>query len=172
MFSDIGRKIKTVSQTFCCLGIALSVLLGLILFAVKMVLPGFLVALLGSILSWLSSLISYGFGQLIENSDAQRKMLEKQADLLSSMQHTSSARSSKQENSLNLQKLPAKATVHTEFEIIPPSNTHPKEAVIFPHRIDGFIACPRCGERQRGNRNLCQSCKTPFKYESENVDND
>lgn len=163
MFYNIGKRIKAVSQIFCYVGITLAVLLGVILLAIKMVFLGILVALLGSILSWLSSLFPYGFGQLIENSDAQRRMLEKQADLLSSMQHTS-----------DLQKLPTptKATVHTELESISPSATPQKEVVIFPQRIDGFIACPKCGERQRGNRNLCQACEIPFMYKSESTNND
>ena len=36
---------------------------------------------------------------------------------------------------------------------------------VFPRRTDELIACPRCGKRQRGNRNCCYSCELPFRYE-------
>ena len=36
---------------------------------------------------------------------------------------------------------------------------------VFPRRPDELIACPRCGRRQRGNRNCCYSCELPFRYE-------
>ena len=36
---------------------------------------------------------------------------------------------------------------------------------VFPRRTDELIACPRCGKRQRGNRNFCYSCELPFRYE-------
>lgn len=36
---------------------------------------------------------------------------------------------------------------------------------VFPCRTDDLIVCPRCGRRQRGNRNFCYSCELPFRYE-------
>jgi len=38
---------------------------------------------------------------------------------------------------------------------------------IFPVRTEELIACPCCGKRQKGNRNACYSCGTPFQYEHE-----
>ena len=38
---------------------------------------------------------------------------------------------------------------------------------VFPVRTEELIACPRCGKRQKGNRNACYSCGTPFQYEQE-----
>lgn len=37
----------------------------------------------------------------------------------------------------------------------------------FPSRTEENIACPRCGKRQRGNRDACYSCGTLFQYENE-----
>lgn len=37
----------------------------------------------------------------------------------------------------------------------------------FPSRTTEVIACPRCGKRQRGDRDLCYSCKAPFLYDDE-----
>lgn len=37
----------------------------------------------------------------------------------------------------------------------------------FPARTLETVACPRCGRRQRGDRNFCYACGLPFQYESE-----
>ena len=41
------------------------------------------------------------------------------------------------------------------------------EPVTFPSRTEETILCPRCGRKQKGNRNACYSCGTPFLYEAE-----
>lgn len=46
----------------------------------------------------------------------------------------------------------------------PPDNSEP---VTFPARTEEPIACPRCGRKQKGNRNACYACSTPFLYENE-----
>lgn len=39
--------------------------------------------------------------------------------------------------------------------------------VLFPARTTEVVACPVCGKRQRGDRDLCYACGTPFRYEQE-----
>ena len=71
MYENIGGKIKSVAQALCLLGIILSVIIGLF-FLVQggiNILIGLSIIVIGAILSWLSSFLSYGIGQLIENSD-------------------------------------------------------------------------------------------------------
>jgi len=59
--------------------------------------------------------------------------------------------------------------------IVPPapedlSDTDSKtrgEPVTFSSRTEESIACPCCGRKQKGNRNACYSCGTPFLYENE-----
>ena len=41
------------------------------------------------------------------------------------------------------------------------------EPVTFPSRTEMLISCPCCGRRQKGNRNACYSCGTPFLYADE-----
>lgn len=41
------------------------------------------------------------------------------------------------------------------------------EPAVFPARTKEVVACPRCGKRQRGDRDLCYACQTPFRYENE-----
>lgn len=73
MFSHIGGKIKTWAVILSILGIAASVIYGGVV-ATKDVLAGVLIIVFGSLGSWVSSFLLYGFGQLVENSD---KIVEK-----------------------------------------------------------------------------------------------
>ena len=43
----------------------------------------------------------------------------------------------------------------------------PGEPAGFPTRTREIVACPGCGKRQQGNRNLCYACKLPFVYDDE-----
>ena len=42
----------------------------------------------------------------------------------------------------------------------------PDAPAIFPARTEEVIACPRCGRRQKGNRNACYACGLSFQYEN------
>ena len=71
MFNNIGSKIKTLAQVVCWLGIAICVIVGIVLMAQdeETVGIGLVVMIFGSLFSWIGSFMTYGFGQLIENSD-------------------------------------------------------------------------------------------------------
>ena len=71
MFDNIGGKIKTLAKVVCWIGIIACIITGIVLMATDddLILVGILTAVVGSLLSWVSSFILYGFGQLVENSD-------------------------------------------------------------------------------------------------------
>lgn len=71
MFDNIGSKIKTVAKVVCWIGIIASIISGIVLIAQDedTAFLGFMVMVLGSLSSWVGSFLTYGFGQLIENSD-------------------------------------------------------------------------------------------------------
>lgn len=76
MYDNIGSKIKTVAKVVGFAGIIISILTGLLFLLVAFseekfscFAIGILVALLGSLISWASTITLYGFGQLIENTD-------------------------------------------------------------------------------------------------------
>ncbi len=91
MYTNIGAKIKGLAKFVCFLGIAAALVAGIGLMTTQSIgyreispgvysqggsVPaGLLVMVLGSIGSWLGSLVLYGFGQLIENSDLIRDRL-------------------------------------------------------------------------------------------------
>ena len=101
MFNNIGKKIKGLAKFICWLGIIASVLLGILVIfgganlvnsfnsyyrgsyyayydngvSTASVISGLVVMVIGGVFSWLGSLALYGFGQLVDNSDAIRDEL-------------------------------------------------------------------------------------------------
>ena len=78
MFENIGEKIKNLAKIIAILGIAVSVIYG-IYFMVngrEFLGYGLTVALVGSLLSWISSFFAYGFGELISNSEIIKKSVK------------------------------------------------------------------------------------------------
>lgn len=78
MFDNIGDKIKTVAKVIVWLSIIGWVIIGSVMIAEARdsydpsaieTLSGWLVMIAGSFSSWVSSLVLYGLGQLIENTD-------------------------------------------------------------------------------------------------------
>ena len=71
MFDNIGGKIKSLAQVVCWIGIVCSVLYGIILIVADedLAFLGFVVMIIGPLVSWVSSFTLYGFGQLVENTD-------------------------------------------------------------------------------------------------------
>lgn len=54
-----------------------------------------------------------------------------------------------------------------ESETTVSGNKSPGKPATFPARTEERITCPHCGRKQKGNRNACYSCGTPFRYEDE-----
>lgn len=79
MYSNIGGKIKVLAVVLAAIGTAVSVFIGIDLmsantgyhdaFSSSMGGIGAVVLFGGPLLSWVSSFVLYGFGQLVENSD-------------------------------------------------------------------------------------------------------
>ncbi len=74
MYNNIGKKIKVLAKVLAWIGIAASVISGLAMIIASsrvggpMALTGILAMVLGSLLSWVSSFVLYGFGEIVENS--------------------------------------------------------------------------------------------------------
>lgn len=86
MFHNIGGKIKGAAQVFCWIGIIASLLTGFVLMIAgvalggeMMVIIGLVVMIVGSPLSWVGSLITYGIGEMVQNSCIQTELAVKQA---------------------------------------------------------------------------------------------
>ncbi|MBE5776017.1 MAG: hypothetical protein E7326_00740 [Clostridiales bacterium] len=75
MFDNIGGKIKNLARTTCILGIIGSIIVAIALFSSNSnyeptIGAGFAWLIIGPLVSWLSCLTLYGFGELVENSTA------------------------------------------------------------------------------------------------------
>ncbi|MDR1330238.1 MAG: zinc ribbon domain-containing protein [Oscillospiraceae bacterium] len=75
MYNNIGKKIKGLAVFFAWLGMIGSIIYGIIMLmqgvnygSDAMSGLGLLLMVAGSVISWLSSWVLYGFGELIENT--------------------------------------------------------------------------------------------------------
>ena len=76
MFNNVGRKVKKFAKVVCWVGIIVSVLGGIALFAsgydtrdAEVLCPvGIVLAVLGPFFSWIGSLTIYAVGEAAENS--------------------------------------------------------------------------------------------------------
>ena len=75
MFEDIGEKIKIVAVISFLLGVLASIIGAIVLFTQELVGIGFLVLICGPIVSWLSCIAFYGFGELIVASSCNNAAL-------------------------------------------------------------------------------------------------
>lgn len=77
MFDNIGGKIKGVATIICVIGMIASLCVGFF-FMREDIFLGIAIMIAGSLVSWLGSFFSYGFGQLIENSDIIAKTIKRE----------------------------------------------------------------------------------------------
>lgn len=76
MYNNIGNKIKVLAKFIAFIGIAASLIGGIVLalvlldgyFTEDMAFIGIIVAIVGPLLSWLSGFFIYGFGELVDQT--------------------------------------------------------------------------------------------------------
>ena len=78
VINNVGEKIKGAAAVICFLGIITAIMVGFSLMITKEdgIIFGIIVLLSGIFSSWVLFIILYGFGQLIENSQAIRDKTE------------------------------------------------------------------------------------------------
>ena len=71
IYKNVGAKIKGLANFVAWIGIICSVIAGIFVMCLDedMILAGFLIIALGAFISWLSNILLYGYGQMIDNSD-------------------------------------------------------------------------------------------------------
>ncbi len=167
MFDDIGNKIKNVAVATTWAGIFLSIIEGIITFFCGIIyfddygyllLVGPVSAVIGCIAAWLGSLVLYGFGQLIVNTDKPRKEASVEESVRNLnikapfvTRNTPVAASSPAPHSWRcstcgrmIDKNPCPFCADTKSEEIVTDES-------------GWI-CPRCGKRNLNSRSNCWSC--------------
>ena len=68
MFNNVGRKLKDIASAITFIGIAFSVILGILMIKPLGILFALLIIAVGSFISWISSIGIYAFGELVDNS--------------------------------------------------------------------------------------------------------
>lgn len=88
MFENIGKKIKTLAEILCWIGVISSVIGGIVLVAkgaslsdggTPMIIIGIATIIIGPLLSWISNFVLYGFGEHIDDT---KKVTELEKDVL------------------------------------------------------------------------------------------
>ena len=127
MYDNIGEKIQKLAGVFCALGIIGSIVTGIVLIVQHSVGLGILCMILGSLLSWVSTFVLYGFGHLIENTDVlvARTKTPSSKPMQSTYTKAASAPITVQEPTSA--ETPAKATKETPTET--PQNTTFEEKI-------------------------------------------
>ena len=79
MFTNIGGKIKTLAQVVCWIGIICAVIFGFLIMKndEDAMFLGFIIIVIGSLISWISSFTLYGFGEIIDQLKCANEWLEK-----------------------------------------------------------------------------------------------
>ncbi len=80
MFNEIGKKIKGVASAVCWIQIVIYAIMGIVLMvsSKELILAGFLVGSIGCLIAWLSSIVLYGFGEIIDKVCNIEKALNNQ----------------------------------------------------------------------------------------------
>lgn len=158
MFDNIGRKIKTLAKVTCALGIAASILGACVIWGQNSrynstIFIGILVLVLGSLGSWIGSFFTYGFGELIENSEILHADNLKIQSLLNSHQNFSEQ---KKESSTPYNTIETKQAEQST-PVVPTDETYEVESTM------GMIVCPVCGKIQEDDKKTCWNCGAKIK---------
>jgi len=89
MFTNIGGKIKLLAKILCWTGIILSIVTAIVLFVLDsvynmgglFVLIGFGVIIVGCLLAWACSWLTYSWGETVENVQAIRNVIAKDGEV-------------------------------------------------------------------------------------------
>ena len=150
MFDNIGKKIKKIAQIECWAGIASYILLGLILLfenEIK-IYVGILIMGVGSFLSWIGSLMIYGFGQLIENSNelvVKQKIIYSEIQMLNLKKEDVASTIS----SSSITPIPQSSTVNKIVAVSAPQKTKESIKASIKETVpetSSDLLCPNCNE--------------------------
>ena len=149
MFDNIGGKIKVLAAVVTILGCIVSFVFGIILFVEREFGMGFLVIIMGGLLSWVSSFVLYGFGELIEsNQDIQKTNKDIYLHLKSNNDSTTAKKSVQETNQ------PIDRTRNSYLWDLLKTSPAPAE------KKKSY--CPDCGKERNDYDTICNFCGYKF----------
>lgn len=161
MYDRIGKKIKALAETLMYIGMALSLLGGIIMMCISehLIFPGLLVMGFGCLGAWLGNLLLYGFGELIDKTCDIHEELHTIKNSLKAMQ-TAEVPETKPEPEPQSEPQPVwdgssrgETQVLSDTTPMPQPDVDPRSHVINP------IFCKRCGTKYDLNLSVyCPIC--------------
>lgn len=176
MFDNIGGKLKTLAITLTVLGILGSIIGGGIICSDDDIVGiGIAVMIVGSLLSWVSSMAIYGFGELIETATLMQSDLHKILAKVNPKAMAPSFEKSevKQDNDYRAENFfvssdetraeaPLEAVDDDMTEDEYQAMQNPKIPVKPIDAGNGMVICPACGTKQKDDRYVCFHCGKVF----------
>ena len=143
MFNNVGKKLKWLA-VFCTIaGAFSSIVYGAILMYSDSALLGFLVIIIGALISWLSSLLMYGVGELNDNgSDYEKTIIEKLDKMEKQIEQMEKQTTNRAEST----------PIELSQQKIVPISTEPAP--------EGMWRCGRCGSLNEDGLTGCKYCGT------------
>ena len=172
MFENIGSKLKSVATVTTFIGILCSCIIGLVLLIMGNGV-GLVIAIVGSLLSWIGSLTMYGLGQLVENTDIIAGNTKKQYTATRDMaKQTNNNLDKKTEN--EQQKDDAKngkdvdrSHIDYSCRTIKCSGDYTKGMCLICHSVhDDLEYCSIKTDKETNELFICQQCKELYKDNS------
>ena len=143
MFDNIHRKIKMLAKVITIIGIIGSCITGFVMWILPNgFLIGTLVMVIGSLFSWISSFVLYGFGEIIElltdirNGDIGKKSINN--EIVTNEDYTGNNIKATQDNS---------TLIDEDVQQVVPEDcwTCPQCKSINSYSEYGETGCPKCG---------------------------
>ena len=178
MYEDIGGKIKGLAKTVCIIGIVISCIYGVIMLFVGGLagfFAGILIAGIGSLSSWLGTLMMYGFGEMI---DAQITAANNTTLILGTLRAGNSGSAQVVSNSAPV----ISGSTSGFYTQTPTFKPQPKPGVYDPNKVPAWkrvemqakaeevakkaaetatetgAFCPRCGQQLPSDAVFCPHC--------------
>ena len=159
MFNNIGRKIKTLAKVICWICIVIFFIYGILIMIKGAPFLGILVFVLGSFISWIASFMTYGFGQLIENSDI----------LVSQGRNRTNAKATADQGSNKVSEQPSAVQMVDTVNLNPVIAQNDNVCPNCKQTLSADSAfCTHCGFKipTKTNKHICPSCGTVSKEDS------
>lgn len=148
MWKDIGKKVKGLAKFICIGGIVISVLSAVLTWMagsasdkLNTFFPGLLTLVVGSLLSWIGSWVTYAIGEACDRASEITVLNERVHELTSEVLKLKRTITESQPDSRA--KLPEKKPEQETVEEAPPAREW---------------KCSECGEMNPGDERACKKC--------------